>query len=336
MPPPRASPAMLADLIHTVETLVPAGLAPFVARAVGLVLIVLLGLLAHLVIGFVLARVERVMLSERMLSKDERGEYAKRIGTVLKLLKTIALTLTWTIVLVTLLSHAGLNIAPILASAGIVGLAVGFGAQNLVRDVISGFFHILENQIRVGDVVRINGTGGLVEQITYRIIVLRDLEQAVHVIPHGKVEQLTNYTKDVSAMLIDVGVAYKEHPDVVIAALRDVAQTMMDDPEWNRVLLEPLEVLGVDAFGDSAVLYRVRYKTLPIEQWSVKREFQRRLKIEFDRRGIEFPFPHRTLYLAEGSAPVQVRLLPAEPAPDATPGPHPEPQAKPRPEPERA
>jgi len=219
-------------------------------------------------------------------------------------------------VLVTFLSHTGLNIGPILASAGIVGLAVGFGAQNLVRDVISGFFHILENQIRVGDVVRINDTAGLVEQITYRIIVLRDLQLAVHVIPHGKVETLTNFTKDVSAMLLDVGVAYKEHPDTVIAAIKEVAQTMMDDPAWRPKLLEPLEVLGLDKFDDSAVLYRVRYRTLPIEQWTVKREFQRRLKIDFDRRGIEFPFPHRTLYVAEGSAPMKVRVLPAEEPPE--------------------
>jgi small conductance mechanosensitive channel len=113
-------------------------------------------------------------------------------------------------------------------------------------------------------------------------------------------------------MVLDVGVAYKEHPDVVIAALREVAQTMTDDLEWAPKLLEPLEVLGLDAFGDSAVVYRVRFKTLPSEQWGVKRELQRRLKITFDRRGIEFPFPHRTLYVAEGSAPLRVRILPAE------------------------
>jgi small conductance mechanosensitive channel len=211
-----------------------------------------------------------------------------------------------------MLSHAGLDITPILASAGILGLAVGFGAQNLVRDVINGFFHILENQIRVGDVVEINGIGGLVEQITYRIIVLRDLSQAVHIIPHGKVETLTNMTKDVSAMLLDVGVAYKEHPDVVIAAIKEVAQTMSDDPAWKPKLLEPLEVLGLDEFADSAVVYRIRFKTMPIEQWAVKREFQRRLKIAFDRQGIEFPFPHRTLFVGEGSPPFNVRILPAE------------------------
>lgn len=306
-------PAMISDLIRSIENLVPAELAPYVAKTVGLLLILLIGWIVARVIRFVIGRIERVMLASRLLSTDDRGEYAKRISTLLNLLKTIALTLTWAIVVVTMLAHAGLNIAPILASAGILGLAVGFGAQNLVRDVISGFFHILENQVRVGDVVRINGVGGLVEQITYRIIVMRDLEQAVHVFPHGKVETLTNFTKDYSAMLLDVGVAYKEHPDTVIAAIKDVAQTMMDDPEWGPKLLKPLEVLGLDAFGDSAVIYRVRYRTLPIEQWSVKRELQRRLKIEFDKRGIEFPFPHRTLYIAEGSPPLKVRVEPVEP-----------------------
>jgi small conductance mechanosensitive channel len=310
---------MISDFIRTIESLVPSELAPFVAKTVGLALILLIGVVVAIAIGFVIRRVERMMLASRLLGADERGEYAKRVSTLLNLLKTIALTLNWAMVVVTMLSHAGMNITPILASAGILGLAVGFGAQNLVRDVISGFFHILENQVRVGDVVRINGVGGLVEQITYRIIVMRDLEQAVHVYPHGKVETLTNFTKDFSAMLLDVGVAYKEHPDTVIAAIKDVAQTMMDDPEWSPKLLKPLEVLGLEAFGDSAVVYRVRYRTMPIEQWAVKRELQRRLKITFDQRGIEFPFPHRTLYVAEDSAPVKVRIEPAEPpaGPDA-------------------
>ncbi|NIP73729.1 MAG: mechanosensitive ion channel, partial [Gammaproteobacteria bacterium] len=231
----------------------PRALVPLAAKAVGLTGLMLLGIVVSIVLSFLLGRVERVLLSQRLRSRDERGEYAKRISTLLTLLRTIVLAVTWATVVVAMLSHAGMDITPILASAGILGLAVGFGAQNLVRDVISGFFHIMENQVRVGDVVRINTIGGLVEEITYRIIVLRDLEQAVHVMPHGRVETLTNYTKDVSAMLIDVGVAYKEHPDTVIAALHDVAQEMMDDPEWRPKLLEPLEVLGLDAFADSAV-----------------------------------------------------------------------------------
>ncbi len=297
----------------------PRALVPLAAKAVGLTGLMLLGIVVSIVLSFLLGRVERVLLSQRLRSRDERGEYAKRISTLLTLLRTIVLAVTWATVVVAMLSHAGMDITPILASAGILGLAVGFGAQNLVRDVISGFFHIMENQVRVGDVVRINTISGLVEEITYRIIVLRDLEQAVHVVPHGRVETLTNFTKDVSAMLIDVGVAYKEHPDTVIAALHDVAQEMMDDPEWRPKLLEPLEVLGLDAFADSAVLYRVRYKTLPIEQWAVKREYQRRLKIAFDRRGIEFPFPHRTLYVAEGSPPLRVQLHPEEDGTAAVP-----------------
>jgi len=311
---------MLRALIRQVQSWVPEELAPYVNKAIGLVVIALVGLVVSVLIRFLLNRVERVMLGARLLQRDERGEYAKRISTLLNLVRTIALTLNWAIVVVMMLSQAGLDITPILASAGILGLAVGFGAQNLVRDVISGFFHILENQIRVGDVVRINGTGGLVELITYRIIVLRDLEQAVHVVPHGRVESLTNYTKDVSAMLLDVGVAYREHPDTVIAAVRDVAQTMSEDPQWAPKLLEPLEVLGLETFADSAVLYRVRFKTRPIEQWSVKRELQRRIKIEFDRRGIEFPFPHRTLYVAPDSAPIQVRLMRGEPTGSARDG----------------
>jgi small conductance mechanosensitive channel len=302
----------MQTLEDTLSSWIHPELMPIVLKVVGLALILLAGVAASIVIAFVMRRIQRSVQSAAFLERDTRGEYAKRITTLLTLLKTILITVNWVIVVVTMLSHAGLDITPILASAGILGLAVGFGAQNLVRDVISGFFHILENQVRVGDVVKINGVGGLVEQITYRIIVLRDLEQAVHIFPHGKVETLTNLTKDVSAMVLDVGVAYGEHPDRVTGALRDVAAAMSGDPDWRARLLEPLEVMGLEAFADSAVLYRVRYMTLPIEQWNVKREFQRRIKIEFDRRGIEFPFPHRTLYVAEGSAPLAVRLLPGE------------------------
>jgi len=296
-------------LEETLSLWIHPGLMPIAIKVVGLMLILVAGLVASFIIGIVMRRVQRTMKGAAFLKSDPRGEYAKRITTLLTLLKTVLITITWAVVIITMLSHAGLDITPILASAGVLGLAVGFGAQNLVRDVISGFFHILENQVRVGDVVKINGVGGLVEEITYRIIVLRDMEQAVHIFPHGKVETLTNLTKDLSAMVLDVGVAYGEHPDRVTEALRDVAGAMSEDPTWTSRLLEPLEVLGLDAFADSAVVYKVRYKTLPIEQWNVKREFQRRIKIEFDRRGIEFPFPHRTLYIAEGSAPLAVRMV---------------------------
>ena len=248
-------------------------------------------------------RIHRVIVGDG----GNGAEQGKRATTVIMLIRSGLLILLWALALVMVLSELGLDITPVLAGVGILGLAVGFGAQNLVRDLIAGMFHILEDQIRVGDIAIINGTGGVVERITYRIVVLRDLEQRAHVFSHGNISSLANMTKARSAMVIDVGVAYKEHPDVVIAALRDVGETMMNDPQWQPKLTEPLEVLGLDSFADSSVNFRVRYMTVPAEQWNVKREFQRRVKIEFDRRGIEFPFPHRTLYIAPESAPLLVR-----------------------------
>lgn len=274
------------------------------------VLLIIAGaLLLSFVVRFALRRLgDRI---QRGISDDARDtvESGKRAATVIMLLRGGLLAALWAMAAVMVLSKLGLDITPVLTGVGILGLAVGFGAQNLVRDLIAGMFQILEDQIRVGDIVNINGTGGVVERITYRIVVLRDLEQRTHVFAHGSISTLSNLTKVRSAMVIDVGVAYKEHPDTVIAALRDVGESMMNDPAWQAKLVEPLEVLGLESFGDSSVNFRVRYMTRPAEQWNVKREFQRRLKIEFDRRGIEFPFPHRTLYIAPDSAPLQVRSV---------------------------
>lgn len=287
---------------------------PFAGATFAIVALFAVGVVGTLAVAWLMRQAERRIRGGRLAGAVPGEEYGKQVSTVMGLLRAVLLALLWVVVVVTALSQAGLDIAPILAGAGILGLAVGFGAQSLVRDVIGGVFHVLENQLRVGDVVVVNGVGGVVERIGYRIIVLRDAEQVVHVIPHGTVGSLANHTKERSAMVLDVGVAYKEDPDRVIASLRAVGQAMMDDPDWQRRLLEPLEVLGLDSFGDSAVNYRVRFKTRPGEQWSVKREFQRRLKQAFDREGIGFPFPHRTLYVAEGTAPMPVRLVGGEQA----------------------
>ena len=207
------------------------------------------------------------------------------------------------------LQQVGVEIGPILASAGVLGLAVGFGAQNLVRDVISGFFLILEDQVRVGDVAIVNGTGGLVEKINFRTLVLRDLSGTVHVIPNGAVNSMANMTKEWSAYVFDIGVAYKEDVDRVIEVMRQVGAELRGDPEFGPLLLEDVEIFGLDQFGDSALVIKGRLKTLPIKQWDVGREFKRRLKYAFDREGIEIPFPHRSLYFGEASAPFLARLL---------------------------
>ncbi len=207
---------------------------------------------------------------------------------------------------VVVLSQVGVNVTPILAGAGIVGLAVGFGAQSLVKDFINGVFLLFEDSVAVGDVVIINGTGGLVEAVTLRTIKMRDLAGNVHVIPNGSVDMITNMTKEYSRHVFDVGVAYREDVDEVMAVLKEIGDSMQNDPEYKDDILEPLEILGVDKFDDSAVVIKARITTKPIKQWRIAREFNRRMKRVFDERNIEIPFPHRTVYWGEpkkGQAP---------------------------------
>jgi small conductance mechanosensitive channel len=210
--------------------------------------------------------------------------------------------------LLTILSEVGVDIAPILASAGIVGLAVGFGAQNLVRDVISGFFIVFEDQVRVGDVATINGTGGVVERITLRTIILRDMTGTVHVFPNGTITTLSNLTKGWSAYVFDIGVAYKEETDRVVDVMKRVGAELRADAAYTDKIIEDLEVFGVDQLADSAVVIKARLKTKPIEQWSVGREYMRRLKMAFDADGIEIPFPHQSIYFGEASKPIEVHI----------------------------
>ena len=286
-------------------------LSPFLAQksmaileaSLRILLIALVAYVAIRALRFGLGKLEQVLLTWREREDKERIANEKRVKTLTGMLQTICLTLVWVVGVVMSLDQIGLDISPILAGAGIVGLAVGFGAQNLVRDVINGFFMILENQIRVGDVAIVNGTGGLVEAISFRTITLRDLSGTVHIFPNGTVTTLANMTKGWSAYVMDIGVAYKEDTDRVAEIMREVGKDLQQDEHFGRKILEPIEIMGVDAFGESEVVIKARIKTLPIEQWGVGREYRRRLKKAFDRENIEIPFPHRTLYMGEASPP---------------------------------
>ncbi len=233
-------------------------------------------------------------------------EHKKRSETLIGIVKKAGQIAIWTLVVILLLMQVGVDVAPLIAGAGILGLAVGFGAQELVRDLITGFFMLLENQIRKGDVAIVNGTGGLVETIGLRTIRLRDLSGVVHVFQNGKISSLANMTKDWSAMVFDIGVAYKENTDNVVRVIKEVANELKSDPEFEPKILDDLELFGVDSFGDSSVVIKARFKTRPIEQWNVGREFNRRLKLAFDKEGIEIPFPHRTLTWSTDSQPFQI------------------------------
>jgi moderate conductance mechanosensitive channel len=271
--------------------------------------IVLIGVFAYVVtriIGVLVRRFEFEVSRGTELDAIERGKRARTLGGLIQ--NALAVLILGVSALM-ILRELRMDIMPILTGAGIVGLAVGFGAQTLVRDIIAGFFLILENQVRIGDVAAINGTGGLVEAINLRTIVLRDLEGTVHVFPNGTINTLSNRTKDFSFAVLDVGVAYKEDTDQVVTVLKEVASELMEDPAFRPRILQPLEVLGVEAFKDSEVTIRVRFKTVPLAQWDVSREFRRRIKKAFDARGIEIPFPHVSVYFGSASRPWRVEHL---------------------------
>ncbi len=258
-----------------------------------------------------LQRFELRLVGKATARGESSLESRKRIETIVRLLKQAGLLAIWITFFLIILREIGVEVGPLLASAGIVGLAIGFGAQNLVRDVISGFFIILENQIRVGDVAVINGTGGLVEAINFRTTVLRDLAGIVHFFPNGTITTLSNMTTEWSAYVFDIGVAYKENTDEVTKVIREVADSMMADEDMKHLIIEPPEIFGVDKLDNSAVIIKGRIKTLPIQQWTVGREFLRRIKLSFDEKNIEIPFPHSTLYFGEDSKPFDVKLMEA-------------------------
>ncbi len=293
---------------NSIERLIPKLLdmgVNLIQTAIWVLLIIIAATISIKLLRVAFNRLEAMLVRASQGTDKIPGTASQRIRTLTSVLWTITVGLVWFVAVLTALGQIGINIGPILAGAGVVGLAVGFGAQNLVRDLVSGFFIILENQIRVGDVAVINGTGGLVEAITFRTVVLRDLEAVVHVFPNGTIETLANRTKDWSAYVMDVGVAYKEDTDHVVDVIRQVADQMKAESTFASEMLEPIEVLGVDDFADSAVNIKVRLKTAPLRQWVVGREFRRRLKKAFDAAGIEIPFPHRTLYMGEASPPFQ-------------------------------
>jgi moderate conductance mechanosensitive channel len=253
---------------------------------------------------------------ERYLTTQDRdgGDLQRRarVRTLLPLMhKALFIFLSLMVVLISL-SEIGVDIAPLLAGAGVIGLAIGFGAQKLVQDVITGVFMLVEDALSVGDVVNVAGTGGVVEDMSIRSIRLRDLSGNVHTIPFSSVGTVTNMTKDFSYYLLDIGVDYRQDPDQVMEVCKNIVDEMRKEPAFAYDILEPLDVLGVDQFAESAVLIKARIKTRPIKQWTVGREFNRRMKKRFDEVGIEIPYPHRTVYIAneknDQSATLRVRL----------------------------
>jgi small conductance mechanosensitive channel len=245
---------------------------------------------------------------ERSLGQPQAGALTaqeQRTRTLTSLLRSMGRVIIFVIFLFMFLSAIGLDLGPLLAGAGVVGLAISFGAQSLVKDVISGLFILIENQFGVGDVVRIEGVSGAVERMSLRVVVLRDVHGVVHIVPNGEIKKVSNLTRTWARVVLDVGVAYKEDVDRVIAVMRDVGRELWEDEEWRPLLVEPVEVPGVESFDDSAVTIRLTAKTLPLKQWDVARELRRRLKRRFDAENIEIPFPHQKLVWEGGAPPPQ-------------------------------
>ena len=268
----------------------------------------------HIILILVLAwfarrlakRAIRLLKSYLNNQAESNPEEIKRIETLGQVFHYVASVVIVVVAGMLLLGELGISIGPLLATAGVVGMAIGFGAQHLIRDYFTGFFILLENQIRQGDVVEVAGKGGLVEEVTLRYIKLRDYEGNVHFIPNGAISTVTNMSRGFAFSVIDVGVAYRENVDEVIEIMKQVGTELRQDPVFANKILEDIEMAGVDKLDDSAVVIRCRFKGPPLEQWGVRREYLKRLKQAFDAHGIEIPYPHITVYpgqAKDGSAP---------------------------------
>jgi len=238
-------------------------------------------------------------LIKNFISSNSDLEFEKRVNTLRSITKSVLDVLILVVGSMIILEKLGINIGPMLAAAGVLGLAVSFGSQRLVEDIISGFIILISDQIRVGDVAQIGDKSGLVEKIDLKMIVLRDVDGNVHFIRNGKIDTITNMTKDYSCYVFNIGIDCKENTDNVIEIIKSVDEDMRNNSQFTDDILEPIEVFGLDKFDDSAVIIKARTKTKPIMQWAVGREFNRRLKMAFDAHNIEIPFPHRTIFMEQ-------------------------------------
>ena len=273
----------MAQLLETMEAWLPG----HVATGGRILLIAILTLLALRTIHRVVPQLRELLVARQETTED--GQRVRTLSRVIRYVLTVAVTLLGAILV---LGELGISVAPILGAAGVIGIAVGFGAQSLVKDYFTGFFLLLENQLRIGDVVDAGGKSGTVEELTLRYLRLRDYSGNVHYIPNGNITVVTNMSLGFAYAVIDIGVAYAERIDEVIALMRRVGETLRTDPSFATRILEPLEVAGVEQWADSAVVIRCRFKVAPLEQWSVRREYLARIKAAFDEAGVEIPFPH--------------------------------------------
>jgi small conductance mechanosensitive channel len=257
-----------------------------------LIMLVILSQMSRRVIKWL----ERFVPEKDPLQAVEAKKRAQTLGNILRNALLVVITF---IALLMILGELGIQLGPLLATAGIGAVAIGFGAQSLVRDVISGFFIILENQYRIGDAIEVAGASGLVESISIRKTVLRDLEGRVHIIPNGEIKMVSNLSKEWSRAVVDIGISYREDIDQIIALLSQIGKDLEGEEPYKSAILEPMQILGVEQFKESEIVIRTIVKTVPLKQWEVSRELRRRIKNRFDEKGIQIPFPHRVLFWGE-------------------------------------
>lgn len=257
------------------------------AARIGLIL--LGGTIAYLVLRALRGRIARADI-------DDTDDARQRAKTLAAVFTTTGLVVIVAVTVMMVVQELGISLGPVLATAGIAGLAVGFGAQTLVKDMISGFFILLEDQYSLGDAIETAGVSGVVEKVNLRTTILRDVHGTVHVVPNGDIRVVSNKTKEWSRAVLEIGVGYSEDPDRVITVLEEIGADLRDDSVYGALLLETPTVPGVEAFTDSAVVIRMMARTLPLKQWDVARELRRRIKHRFDAEGIEIPFPQRTIW----------------------------------------
>jgi moderate conductance mechanosensitive channel len=247
------------------------------------------------IIIWVLKRLAVKKFEHATAKRETVREGSARLNTLVSLLNWLGTIIIVLIVSYLVLDEFGINMGPVLAGAGIIGLALGFGGQYLIRDIINGIFLLVEGQLNINDIVRIGEFAGVVEGVNLRHTKLRDLEGRVIYIPNGEIKTVVNFTKEYGRAVIDIGVAYKENVDRVMAVMQEVTEEMRQEPKYGKMIRD-FEMFGVERFGESEVTIRCRFKTLKAKQWEVAREYRRRIKNRFDELGIEIPFPHRTLY----------------------------------------
>lgn len=272
-----------------------AGIIPWLLdHGIKIIVIVILAFVFNRIISRIIRRAVMVaVIPDKSLPPEAE---VKRENTLIRIFNGAMGIIIITIAFLMILKEGGLDIAPILAGAGIVGLAVGFGGQYLIRDIISGLFIILENQYRIGDVININSTGGLVEDISLRMTTLRDLDGTVHHIPHGEIKQVSNLTKRFARVNMNIGISYSSNLEHVIDVINKTGNDLANDPQFKDSIITPPGFLRVEDFADSAIIVKILGDTRPLKQWEVSGELRKRLKIAFDREGIEIPFPQRVIH----------------------------------------